>query len=492
MSTSIKNIIAKLDKQGCFQIRNEPITLKSGKQSNLYLDLRLTFGNPVLLDEIASQLYITLMNTHSTFNMSSLLFEMTKDFIEETCICGLPYGAMPLATALSLKSKLGLILLRKEAKTHGTKKLVEGMNDKYKRVIIIDDVMTSGISIVESVNVLKDYFEHIDIFVVCDREGEHNPAFKEVLTQYNINIKSLFKLRDLPERYLLDSTPKSLEFRRVMHEIQQRFANSSNSVKKLVSLMFKKHSNLVVSVDESDPMKAMKIIEEVAEHAVCIKLHYDILNFKNSELSQEEWFINLDMLSKSREFCIFEDRKFMDIGNTVKKQYSKILNTYESLDFVNATIFSGESIVQSLMETSAPTSSPTSLLLLAEMSSKNNLFGDNIVRETLKICKKYKNYISGVVCQSRKHLQEISEDLGEMGEMDGIGEMLYFTPGVNLNANNDDSGQQYRTIHEAILRDECDLIIVGRGITENKFYNINAKIYKEEGWRCYLERYNKL
>ena len=68
-------------------------------------------------------------------------------------------------------------------------------------------------------------------------------------------------------------------------------------------------------------------------------------------------------------------------------------------------------------------------------------------------------------------------------------ELIYMTPGVHLSATNDSIDQQYRTPEDAIIRDGCDAIIVGRGITQYSSDNDFLKIiqtYQNRAWNAYL------
>merc|ERR1711963_1076471 len=87
--------------------------------------------------------------------------------------------------------------------------------------------------------------------------------------------------------------------------------------RQLLQLMQSKQSNLCVSVDVTNKASFLSIVEAVADHVCMIKTHIDIIQDFDQDLVEK-----LVQLSHQKHFLIFEDRKFADIGNTVKHQYS--------------------------------------------------------------------------------------------------------------------------------------------------------------------------
>ncbi len=148
--------------------------LKSGKESNIYFDIRNIISYP----EVIKQL--TVLLNEKTINVDR--------------ICGVPYGALSMATALSLQTNIPQILKRKEAKSYGGKKLIDGNFNKGDKVLLIEDVVTSGISLIETITELENAGLVIEkILVVLDRQE----GGVELLKQKGYVVESILTKEEL-------------------------------------------------------------------------------------------------------------------------------------------------------------------------------------------------------------------------------------------------------------------------------------------------------
>ncbi len=81
-------------------------------------------------------------------------------------------GAVPLVVALSLETDIPYVIVRKEKREHGTSKQIEGVEVKDKKVLVVEDVTTSGNSVIKAIKIIRENKGIVDeVIAVVDREG---------------------------------------------------------------------------------------------------------------------------------------------------------------------------------------------------------------------------------------------------------------------------------------------------------------------------------
>jgi uridine monophosphate synthetase len=176
LTPSQKSLADELHSAGC--IKFGEFTLKSGLKSPIYIDLRRIITFPKLLEQVGAT-YLPLLK--------DLKFDR---------IAGLPYAAIPIATAISLAGNYPMIYPRKEVKSYGTKAEIEGDYNAGETVVIIDDLATTGGSKFEAIEKLTGAGLVVkDVVVLVDRQS----GAKESLAQAGYSMHAVLTIGQLLE-----------------------------------------------------------------------------------------------------------------------------------------------------------------------------------------------------------------------------------------------------------------------------------------------------
>ena len=233
----------------------------------------------------------------------------------------------------------------------------------------------------------------------------------------------------------------------------------------LLILLDTKQTNLALSADVTRCEELLKLADLLGPEIAVLKTHVDIL-----EDFTPKFIENLRDLAHQHHFFIFEDRKFADIGHTIKHQYAGgVYRIADWADLINAHSLPGPGVVSGLA--SVDTQKPRGLLLIAEMSSDENLISTSYTEKTVQLAEKFSEFVTGFIAQKK---------------LSPAPQWIYLTPGVQIGQENDALGQCYITPEQAIFANESDIIIVGRGIIQAENPLIAAKKYRAAGWNAYL------
>ena len=174
MPTSIETLAVTLHDIGAVQFGR--FRLHSGRESRIYIDLRVLVSYPDALRQ-------------STAAYRNVLDDLTFDLLAATPLAGLPLG-----TALCLDTNKPLIYPRKTSKSYGTGKNIEGHWSIGQTAVVVDDLITSGDSLLETIATVKAAGMKVyDALVLIDREQ----GGREMLAHQGYRVHAVMTLTEV-------------------------------------------------------------------------------------------------------------------------------------------------------------------------------------------------------------------------------------------------------------------------------------------------------
>ncbi|MCX8042492.1 MAG: orotate phosphoribosyltransferase [Desulfobacterota bacterium] len=194
MGTTLKTRLLELLLEKSFKYDDEPVfKLASGRMSNYYIDCRTTTHNP-----------------EGKHLIGSLIFEMIKD-LEIQAVGGLTMGADPIACAVSHEAylsgkRISSFSVRKEPKQHGTKRQIEGDVHTGDRVVIVEDVITTGSSTIKAIEAAQAAgLDVVKVIALVDREE----GGRQEIARYVPDVAAICTRTELIEKYKSTKCPES-------------------------------------------------------------------------------------------------------------------------------------------------------------------------------------------------------------------------------------------------------------------------------------------
>ncbi|GGP21294.1 orotate phosphoribosyltransferase [Thermocladium modestius] len=169
-----RELIRLLGRHGVVQFGE--FKLSSGGFSDYYIDMRRAISVPAIYREIIEL--------------------MTGEAVGVELIAGIESGGVPWASMLAYRMGMGMIYVRKQVKEHGTARLVEGIYEPGQRVLVVDDVVTTGSSIRKGVESLKSVgLDVVKALAIVDRSGGAADAGAELRSVFSVG-ELLDELKD--------------------------------------------------------------------------------------------------------------------------------------------------------------------------------------------------------------------------------------------------------------------------------------------------------
>ena len=406
MKNIIKNGLIK------FGDKNE-FKLKSGEMSDVYVDMRAISSFPNLINLVSHKIARRVKSQ------------------DIDVICGVPYGAIPVASFISIILHKPLIIIRKETKAHGLGNMVEGTYKPGSRCLLIEDVITSGGSLLTTIETLEQHDLVVaDIKVILQRKT----TGIDMLRGRGYEISSYMDLDDI--RTFKDITYGN-------DEDNKHLFPRVNDCRKMI----KKKGRICFAADIPSWKKLFNILEKIHPYISMVKMHIDIMDEFNIEYVEK-----LKEMSLRYNFLIWEDRKFNDIGNTFKHQlYGGIYKINTWADFISVNPVAGHNMLDIIRDEKERGFVTPGIFLLAEMSSNRNLMNGIYTENVIEIARNNQDLVSGIINQSIP--------------LERISPFLSITPGISKNVTCDSYDQQYKTIGDSNISNN-DLFVIGRGIYE--------------------------
>lgn len=444
-------------------------TLKYGMRTPIYVDLRITVSYPSVLDLVGELMWKTI----------------DHDTVPCDVVCGVPYGALPVATCLSVRQNIPMLFRRKEVKGYGTRKLLEGKYKPGDACIIVEDVIVSGQSIIETAEALRSSGLHVtDAVVFLDREQ----GGRQILQREGITLHSVIDITKLLEilhnegkinSKIVEEVKEFLSENQCLNIISNEVLTSKPKyrtygeraslchqpvAKQLFTVMEEKKSNLAFAADVTSCGIFLKLVDQVGPYICLLKMHVELLSDFNHDFIKK-----LQQLSDKHNFLIYEDHKYSDIGSIVQHQYeSGFYGVVNWAHITNAHPLPGPAVINGLKKSGIP--NKRACFLIAEMSSAGSLWTQDYVDFALRMGELNDDFVIGFVCQSR---------------LTPNPRLINIISGIKLQGGKDNLGQQYLTPHEAITKKGGDIIVVGRGIFESSNPADAARQYRDAAFDSY-------
>jgi orotate phosphoribosyltransferase len=189
-------VAAELHSKKIFQIKDT--VLSSGKMSPYYCDLRQILSHPQLLTVVTDY----------------MIFKIKEQTITLDRIASVPLGSVPFASIVASKMDVPSIMIRDKPKSHGNKRMFEGVINVDDNILLIEDVITTGASVIETITKIRNRGANVvGVMCILDRQegGSENIAYHFS----DIPVYSMFTVSTLMNSLLVNKLVQDYDAERI-------------------------------------------------------------------------------------------------------------------------------------------------------------------------------------------------------------------------------------------------------------------------------------
>ncbi|KRY65418.1 Uridine 5'-monophosphate synthase, partial [Trichinella pseudospiralis] len=441
MIDECKELLKKLFHIGIFKL--ETVVMRSVYETPIFVDFQLAISYPEIMNKIEELVYSCLLQ--------KLKFHS---------ICGVPEGGLPLASIISVKRNIPLLMYDKTKETTPTGKVVDGVWKKSDKCLIVDDVLMFGHSLVDAANILRqNELEVTDAIVILDRcQGPDN-----FLRSNDIRRHYLFNFTDVLSYLNEQALLTDCECLKISNHLLAFMIYHPNA-RRLWEIAYSKQSNLCLACDLCSPSEILKLVEDVSTNICSLKLHAEIITI--SEMP--DFFLRLKELSQAHKFMLINDGNYCDDSDVIiELMMNSPIKPAAWADFVTVQCLNGSSVFEAIEKVNKDYN--VACLPVIEMSTSGNFFTEEYKKRALSLAQQYRKIVGGFICQKRP-INDPS--------------FLYISPGIHYKRGMKD--QNWRTPDKAVRFNRDDIIVVGRGITKEKFSRVWAYTYQQISWDAFM------
>ena len=435
----MNDLIVDLYQKNCIKLGS--FKLKNNDISPIYIDMKNIISYPYIVNSIISLFSEKILQTN---------FKL---------VCGIPYGGMHIASIVSYKYNYPLLLLRKETKSYGTKKILEGEYHDNDKCIVFEDVITTGSSLVKYLKTLTRHKIVVnDVFVICDRKQVKN----DNLLHYNVH--TLFTMYDVLNILLINNNINMTQMESLTTFVAEKAKKNYNYsyedrkrlttngiLKDLYDIIISKRSLIILNCSKMNDAKIIIQYANLLGNYICL-LH--INSSAISDLSQT-------IIDGLQKLAIHYNFKIMDYANFNRPD--SIYN-WAPILFIDGLKVNNDSILHISCN-------------LNERVFISNTVIDNLDHLQESICKYSHNY-------AKEHKQYIiGLCANSITEKDPS--LIYMAP--EINKTNSNYLNKTTGIYEKLFENNIDLISLGNDFLKLPNMVEKIDILQKMLWTIYFK-----